>query len=74
VLYRNHSCMMENQNRAKKMTTAKELAMIIKTRRELYELMEKIHPYLISPTNDIQTTVGSSDSDKVPTVLYVPHP
>jgi hypothetical protein len=66
--------MMENQNRAKKMTTAQELAMIIKTRRELDELMEKIHPYLISPTNDIQTTVGSSDADTVSTVLYVPHP
>jgi hypothetical protein len=66
--------MMENQNRAKKMTTAQELAMIIKTRRELDELMEKIHPYLISPTNDIQTTVGSSDADTVSKVLYVPHP
>jgi hypothetical protein len=66
--------MMENQNRAKKMTTAQELAMIIKTRRELDKLMEKIHPYLISPTNDIQTTVGSSDADTVSTVLYVPHP
>jgi hypothetical protein len=66
--------MMENQNRAKKMTTAQELAMIIKTRRELDELMEKIHPYLISPTNDIQTTVGSSDAATVSTVLYVPHP
>jgi hypothetical protein len=66
--------MMENQNRAKKMTTAQELAMIIKTRRELDELMEKMHPYLISPTNNIQTTVGSSDADTVSTVLYVPHP
>jgi hypothetical protein len=66
--------MMENQNRAKKMTTAQELEMIIKTRRELDELMEKIHPYLISPMNDIQTTVGSSDADTVSTVLYVPHP
>jgi hypothetical protein len=66
--------MMENQNRAKKMTTSQELAMIIKTRRELDELMEKIHPYLISPTNDIQMTVGSSDADTVSTVLYVPHP
>jgi hypothetical protein len=36
--------MMENQNRAKKRTMAQELAMIIKTRRELDELMEKIHP------------------------------
>jgi uncharacterized protein involved in tolerance to divalent cations len=63
-----------NNSWAKKMTTAQELAMIIKTRRELDELMEKIHPYLISPTNDIQTTVGSSDADTVSTVLYVPHP
>jgi hypothetical protein len=66
--------MMENQSRAKKMTTAQELAMIIKTRRELDELMEKMHPYLISPTKNIQTTVGSSDADTVSTVLYVPHP
>jgi hypothetical protein len=65
---------MENQNRATKMTTAQELAMIIKTIRELDELMEKIHPYLISPTNNIQTTVGSSDAETVWTVLYVPHP
>jgi hypothetical protein len=50
--------MMENQNRAKKMTTAQELAMIIKTRSELDELMAKIYPYLISPTNDIQTSFG----------------
>jgi hypothetical protein len=56
------------------MTTAQELAMIIKTRRELDELMGKIHPYLISPTNDIQMKVGSSDTDKVLTVLYVSHP
>jgi hypothetical protein len=66
--------MMENQNRAKKMTTAQDLAMIIKTRREIDELMEKMRPYLISPTNNIQTTVGSSDADPVSTVLYVPHP
>jgi hypothetical protein len=66
--------MMENQNRAKKMTTAQELVIIIKTRRELDELMEKMHPYLISPTNNIQTTVGYSDADTVSTVLYVPHP
>jgi hypothetical protein len=66
--------MMENQNRAKKMTTEQELAMIIKTRRELDELMKKIHPYLISPTKDIQTTVGSSDTDTVSMVLYMPHP
>jgi hypothetical protein len=66
--------MMENQNRAKKMTKAQELAMIIKTRRELDELMEKIHPYLISPTNDTQMTVGSSDADTVSMVLHVPHP
>jgi hypothetical protein len=45
--------MMENQNRSKKMTTAQELEMIIKTRRELDELMEKMRPYLISPTNTI---------------------
>jgi 50S ribosomal subunit-associated GTPase HflX len=74
VLYRNHSCMMENQKRANKMTTAQELAMIIKTRRELDELMEKMRPYLISHTNNIHTTVGSSDADTVSTVLYVPHP
>jgi hypothetical protein len=37
--------MMGNQNRAKKTTTAQELAMIIKTRRELDELMEKMRPY-----------------------------
>jgi hypothetical protein len=66
--------MMENQNRANKMTTAQELAMIIKTRRELDELMEKMRPYLISPTNNIQTTVWSSDAETVRTVLYVPHP
>jgi hypothetical protein len=36
--------MMENHIRANKMTTAQELVMIIKTRRELDELMEKIHP------------------------------
>jgi hypothetical protein len=66
--------MVENQNRAKKITTAQELAMIIKTRRELDELMEKMRPYLISPTNNIQTTVGSSDAETVRTVLYVPHP
>jgi hypothetical protein len=66
--------MMENQNRAKKMTTAQELAMIIKTRRQLDELMKKMRPYLISPTNNIQTTVGSSDAETVQTVLYVPHP
>jgi hypothetical protein len=36
--------MMENQNRGKKMTTAQELVMIIKTRRELDELMEKNPP------------------------------
>jgi hypothetical protein len=47
----------------KEMTNAQELAMIIKTRREL-----------ISPTKDIQTTVWSSDADTVSTVLYVPHP
>jgi hypothetical protein len=74
VLYRDHSCMMENQNRANKITTAQELAMIIKTRRELDELMEKMHQYLISPTNNIQMTVGSSDADTVSTVLYLPHP
>jgi hypothetical protein len=66
--------MIENQNREKKMTTAQELAMINNTRRELDELMEKMHPYLISPTNNIQTTVGSSDATTVSTVLYVPHP
>jgi hypothetical protein len=66
--------MMENQNREKKMTTAQELAMITKTRREFDELMGKIHPYLISPTNDNHTTVGSSDADTVLAVLYVPHP
>jgi hypothetical protein len=65
--------MMENQNRAKKITTTQELAMIIKTRRELDGLMEKIHPYLISPRNDIQTMVGSYDADTLSTVLYVPH-
>jgi hypothetical protein len=32
--------MMENHNRATKMTTVQELAMIIKTRRELDELMD----------------------------------
>jgi hypothetical protein len=31
-------------------------------------------PYLISPTNNIKKTVGSSDADTVSTVLYVPHP
>jgi hypothetical protein len=36
--------MMENQNRANKITTAQDLAMIIKTRRELDELMEKMRP------------------------------
>jgi hypothetical protein len=66
--------MMENQNRAKKITTSQELAMIIKTRRELDELMKKMGPCLISPTNNIQTTVGSSDAETVRTVLYVPHP
>jgi hypothetical protein len=66
--------MMENQNREKKITTAQELAMINSTRRELDELMEKMHPYLISPTNNIQTTVGSSDAATMSTVLYVPHP
>jgi hypothetical protein len=66
--------MMENRNRAKKMTTAQELAMIIKTRRELDELMKKMRPYLISPTNNIQTTVGSSGAETVRTVIYVPHP
>jgi hypothetical protein len=38
--------MMEDQNRAKKMTSSQELAMIIKMRSELDELMEKIHQYL----------------------------
>jgi hypothetical protein len=38
--------MMENQNRANKMTTAQELAMIIKTRREFDDLMENVSiPY-----------------------------
>jgi hypothetical protein len=60
---------MENQNRAKKMTTTQELAMIIKTRRELDDLMENIRPYLISPTNNIQRTVGCSDIETVRTVL-----
>jgi hypothetical protein len=66
--------MMENQNREKKMTTAQELAVIIKTRRELDELMGGNHQYLISSTNDIQTRVGSSDADTVSRVRYVPHP
>jgi hypothetical protein len=66
--------MMENQKRAKKTTTAQELAMIIKTRRELDALMKKMRPYLISPTNNIQMTVGSSDAETVRTVLYVHHP
>jgi hypothetical protein len=33
-----------------------------------------MRPYLISPTNNIQTRVGSSDAETVRTVLYVPHP
>jgi hypothetical protein len=56
------------------MTTAQELAMIIKTRRELDELMRKMRPYLISPTKNSQMTVGCSDAETVRTVLYVPHP